>query len=211
MHDGFAMTNHDNSESARACVREYVEQNAQLIISWLEGSGTVEDVSAELILSEVEKYKLNGKPDLRGIAGPIIDKIFREAPGGEIAARRYLAECIASGHGVPMQLEQLCRELLLNKPIGKSSKVSRTKRGPKNKNGRRDLLIWLLMKVLQANFDISKRSNDAREDDPDFPDSALEIIRDELSIVDPEIGKISLKRLHNAALKFAANNEWFTC
>ena len=47
------MANHDNSESARACVREYVEQKAQLIISWLEGSGTVEDVSAELILSEV--------------------------------------------------------------------------------------------------------------------------------------------------------------
>ena len=64
--------------------------------------------------------------------------------------------------------------------------------------------------MLQSNFDISKRSNDAREDDPDFPDSALEIIRDELSTVHPEIGKISLKRLHNAALKFAANNEWFT-
>ena len=138
MYDAYAMTSHDYSEIARACVREYVEQNAQLIISWLEGSGTVEDVSAELILSEVERYNLNGKPDLRGLAGPSIDKIFREAPGGEKAARRYLAECIASGHGVPMQLEQLCRELLLNKPIGKSSKVSRTKRGPKNKNGRRD-------------------------------------------------------------------------
>ena len=210
MYDAYAMTNHDYSEIARACVREYVEQNTDLIHSWLDGSGTLEDVSAELILSEVERYNLNGKPDLRGIAGPIIDKLFREAPGGEIAARRYLAECIASGHGVPMELERLCRELLLNKPIGKSSKASPTKRGPKNKNGRRDLLIWLLMKVLQANFDISKRSNDAREDDPDFPDSALEIIRDELSKVDPEIGKISLKRLHNAAQEFASNYEWFT-
>jgi hypothetical protein len=66
------------------------------------------------------------------------------------------------------------------------------------------------MKVFQANFDISKRSNDAREDDPDFPDSALEIIRDELSKVDPEIGKISVKRLHNAAQEFASNYEWFT-
>ncbi len=106
-----------------------------------------------------------------------------------MAARRYITECIASGHGVPGELEQLWRELLLNKPIGKSSKASCTKRGPKNKNGRRDLLIWLLMRVLQANFEISKRSNDAREDDPDFPDSAFEIIRDEPSKVDPEIGK----------------------
>ncbi len=210
MYDSFAMTNHDHSERARACVREYVEQNWDLIHSWLEGSGTLEDVSAELILSEVERYNFDGKPDLRGIAGPIIDKIFREAPGGKIAARRYLAECIASGHGVPEELEQLWRELLLNKPIEKSSKESCTKRGPKYKNGRRDLLIWLLMKVLQANFDISKRSNDAREDDPDFPDSAIEIIRDELSKVDPEIGKISLKRLHNAAQEFASNYEWFT-
>jgi len=55
VYDSFAMANHDNSESARACVREYVEQNAQLIISWLEGSGAVEDVSAELILSVSEK------------------------------------------------------------------------------------------------------------------------------------------------------------
>ena len=82
------MANHDHSERARACVREYVEQNAQLIRSWLEGSGTLDDVGAELILSEVEKYKLSSKPDLRGLAGPSIDKIFREAPGGKIAVRR---------------------------------------------------------------------------------------------------------------------------
>ena len=63
------MANHDNSESARACVREYVEQNRDLIHSWLEGSGTLEDVSAEIILSEVERYDFDGKPDLRGIAG----------------------------------------------------------------------------------------------------------------------------------------------
>ena len=185
-------------------------QYAQLIRSWLEGSGTLEDVGAELILSEVEKYKLSSKPDLRGLTGPYIEALFRNLPGGEIAARRYLVECIASGHVVPKQFEHLCIDLLLNKPIGKSSKESCTKRGPKYKNGRRDLLIWLLMKVLQANYDISKRSNDAREDDPDFPDSALEIIRDEISKVDPEIGKISLKRLHNAAEKFAADHSWFT-
>ena len=210
MYDGFAMTNHNHSERARACVREYVEQNAQLIRSWLEGSGTLEDVGAELILSEVEGYNFDGKPDLRGIAGPYIEALFRDLPGGQIAARRYLEECIVSGHVVPKQFEQLCIDLLHNKPIGKSSKASSTKRGPKKKNGRRDLLIWLLMKVLQANFDISKRSNDAREDDPDFPDSALEIIRDEISKVDPEIGKISLKRLHNAAQEFETDNEWFT-
>lgn len=210
MYDGFAMTNHNHSERARGCVREYVEQNAQLIRSWLEGSGTLEDVSAELILSEVEKYKLSSKPDLRGLTGPYIEALFRNLPGGEIAARRYLVECIASGHVLPKQFEHLCIDLLLNKPIGKSSKESCTKRGPKYKNGRRDLLIWLLMKVSQANYDISKRSNDAREDDPDFPDSALEIIRDEISKVDPEIGKISLKRLHNAAEKFAADHSWFT-
>jgi len=204
------MTNHNHSERARACVREYVEQNAQLIRSWLEGSGTLEDVGAELILSEVEGYNFDGKPDLRGIAGPYIEALFRNLPGGQIAARRYLEECIVSGHVVPKQFEQLCIDLLHNKPIGEFSKASSTKRGPKKKNGRRDLLIWLLMKVLQANFDISKRSNDAREDDPDFPDSALEIIRDEISKVDPEIGKISLKRLHNAAQEFETDNEWFT-
>ena len=101
------MNNHHRSERARAYVREYVGQNAQLIQAWLEGSGTLEDVGAELILFVVEKLHLDDKPDLRGIAGPNIDRIFREAPGGELAAPRYLAECISSGHGLPRQLEQL--------------------------------------------------------------------------------------------------------
>ena len=36
---------------------ENIEQNAQIIHAWLE-EGTVEDVGAELILSEVERYIL---------------------------------------------------------------------------------------------------------------------------------------------------------
>ena len=68
----------------------------------------------------------------------------------------------------------------------------------------------MLIRVLQVHFGLTKRTNDAREDDPDSADSALEIIRDELAILDPEIGKVTLKRLHNAAQKFAANNDWFT-
>tara|TARA_B100001057_G_C22832705_1_gene944001 strand:- start:1688 stop:2305 length:618 start_codon:yes stop_codon:yes gene_type:complete len=204
------MNNHHRSERARAYVREYVEQNSQFIQAWLEDSDTLEEVSAELISFAAEKLYLNGKPDLRGLAGPYIERIFREAPGGELAARQYLAKCISSGHGVPKQLELLCRDLLLDKPLGGSSDAARARRGPKTRNARRDLLIWMLIRVLQAYFDIPKRSNDAREDDPDFPDSALEIIRDELAILDPEIGKVTLKRLHNAAQKFAADNDWFT-
>ena len=203
------MKDHHRSERARAYVREYVEQHTQLIQAWLEGGGTLEEVGAELILSEVEKFHLNDEPDLRGLAGPYIERIFREAPGGELAARQYLAKCIASGHGVAKQLEQLCSKLLLEKPMGGNSNPARARRGPKSRNARRDLLIWMLIKVLQVYFGLTKRTNDARADDVDFPDSALEIIRDELAIVDPEIGKISLKRLHNAAQKFAADNGWF--
>ena len=204
------MNDHHRSEKARAYVREYVEQRTQLIQAWLEGSGALEEVGAELISSEVEKFHLNGEPDLRGLAGPYIERIFREAPGGELAARQYLAKCIASGHGVPRQLEKLCSELLLEKPIGANSTHTRSRRGPKSRNARRDLLIWTLIRVLQVHFGLTKRTNDARADDFDVADSALEIIRDELAIVDPEIGKISLKRLHNAAQKFAADNDWFT-
>lgn len=204
------MNDHHRSERARAYVREYVEQHTQLIQAWLEGGGTLEEVGAELILSEVEKFHLNDEPDLRGLAGPYIERIFREAPGGEMAARQYLAKCIASGHGVPRQLEQLCSELLLDKAIGGNSDPARSRRGPKTQNARRDLLIWMLIRVLQVHFGLTKRTNDAREDDPDFADSALEIIRDELAILDPEIGKVTLKRLHNAAQKFAADNDWFT-
>ena len=203
------MNDHYHSERARAYVREYVEQHTQLIQAWLEGGGTLEEVGAELISSEVEKFHLNDRPDLRGLAGPYIERIFRQAPGGELAARQYLAKCIASGHGLPRQLELLCSELLLGKPIGENANPARARRGPKSRNARRDLLIWTLIRVLQVHFGLTKRTNDARADDVDVPDSALEIIRDELAIVDPEIGKISLKRLHNAAQKFASDNDWF--
>ena len=70
-------------------------------------------------------------------------------------------------------------------------------------------VVFALITARPVRFSGSSSSNDAQEDDPDFPDSALEIIRDELAIVDPEIGKISLKRLHNAAQKFATDNGWF--
>ena len=56
------MKDHHRSERARAYVREYVEQNTTLIQAWLEGSGTLEDVGAELISSEVEKFLLNDEP-----------------------------------------------------------------------------------------------------------------------------------------------------
>ena len=79
-----------------------------------------------LLLSEVGKFHLNGEPDMRGLAGPYIERIFKEAPSGELAARRYLAKCFDSGHSVPRQLELLCSELLLDKPIGGSSNPSKT-------------------------------------------------------------------------------------
>ena len=95
------MKDHHRSERARAYVREYVEQHTQLIQAWLEGGGTLEEVGAELILSEVEKFHLNDEPDLRALAGPYIERIFREAPGGELAARQYLAmlSTALSGYG----------------------------------------------------------------------------------------------------------------
>lgn len=204
------MNNHHRSEHARALIRDYVEENSEFLHAWLEKDGTLEEVGAELVLFEAQRLHFNEKPALEGLGGLFIEDIFREAPGGETAARRFLAECIASDHGMPTQLKGLCRDLLLNKPIKRNSGAARARRGPKTRNARRDLLIWLLMRVLQAEFGLTKRTNDAREDDPDFPDSALEIIRDELSIVAPEIGKISLKRLYNSTQKFAADNDWFT-
>ena len=135
--------------------------------------------------------------------------MFAGAPGSELAARRYLAKYIASGHGVPRQLEQLCSELLLDKPIGGNPDAARSRRGPKTRNARQDLLTWMLIRVLQVHFGLTRRTNDAGADDFDVPDSALEIIRDELAIVDPEMGKISFKRLHNAAQKFVVDNNWF--
>ena len=184
-----------------------MDQNAHLTQAWLEGIGTLEEVVAELVLAEVGKLLFNGEPDLRGLAGTYIERMFGEAPGDELAARQYLAKYIAYGHGVQRQLEQLCSDLLLDKPIGGNPDAARSRRGPKTRNARRDLLTWMLIRMLQVHFGLAKRTNDARADDFDVPDSALEIIRDELAIVDPKMGKISFKRLHNAGQKFVVDND----
>jgi len=88
---------------------------------------------------------------------------------------------------VPKKLEKLSRELLLDKPIGGNSDAARSIRGPRIRNARQDLLIRMLIRALQAYFEHTDKLNDARGDDPDFPDSALEIIRHELSTVEPKI------------------------
>ena len=70
------MNDHHRSEKARACVREYVEQNTQLIQAQLEGIRLLEEGGAELLLSEVGKLHLNGEPDMRGLAGSYIEREF---------------------------------------------------------------------------------------------------------------------------------------
>jgi hypothetical protein len=91
VYDAHIMNEHHRSEIDREYVREFVEQNLQLLQAWLEGVCPPEVLGAALISSELKKFYLNGEPDLRGLAGPYIERLFREAPGGELAARQFLA------------------------------------------------------------------------------------------------------------------------
>lgn len=129
-------------------------------------------MGVDLIRFMLDANMENGALDLQGIQGPYIESLFRQAPGGEIAARRFFAERIESGEGVPKEFQKLCAELLCGESLG-SRKL---KPGPDNSSGRRDASILVLTRMLEAKFDLTKRVNDARENDPEFPDSCIEII-----------------------------------
>jgi|TARA_X000000950_G_scaffold7160_1_gene7807 hypothetical protein len=199
------MNNHEKSEQARSFVRAWTEQNEQLIKTWLNGTKSIEAVGADLIRFMLDASMENGALDLRGIQGPFIESLFRHAPGGEIAARQFFAERIESGEKVPKEFQKLCAELLR----GESVSSMKLKPGPDNSSGRRDALILVLTRMLEAKFDLTIRVNDARENDPDFPDSCLEIVRDELSVIEPSIGNVSLKHLHKSQKNFEKTYSWF--
>ncbi len=203
------MNGHEKAQQARIFVRAYVEENGGLIQNWLDGSGSTEDVGAELIRLVVEDCIINGVVELGGIQGLYIEALFRKMPGGESAARRLLAELIASGKCVPQQLQKLCSELLREGVIEGGLSDNPLRPGPKERTGRRDALIWILLRVLQANFDLPIRSNDARAEDPDVPDAGLDIIQDELSLVEPGLLAVNVKTLHGAVKRFEANHRWF--
>lgn len=112
------MNNHEKSKQARDFLCTWAEQNEQLIKTWLSGTRSVWAVGVDLIRFMLDANMENGALDLQGIQGPYIESLFRQAPGGEIAARRFFAERIESGEGVPKEFQKLCAELLCGESLG---------------------------------------------------------------------------------------------
>ena len=199
---------HENSQQAREFLRTYVNGNRKLIADWLDGSGNAEDVGSHLLCIMLERLAIDEKPDLSGIAGGYIINLFQTVPGGDLAAGRLMAQRLEAGLQIPPELVPLCAKLFRRQSISKGALNLGNKRGPKARNGRRDALISVLARVLQADFGIHLASNDTLAEDPDHPDSACEIILDEMAEVIPDLSSMKAKHLALAIRRFEEDYRW---
>jgi len=200
---------HENAQRAREFLRSYVNGNRKLIIDWLDGSGNAEDVGSHLLCIMLERLAIEEKPDLSGIAGGHIIQLFQTVPGGNLALGRLMAQRLETGLQIPPELVPLCAKLLRQQPMSDVAGNVGNKRGPKARNGRRDALISVLARVLQAYFAVPLASNDALAEDADHPDSACEIILDEMAEVVPDFVGLQAKHLALAIRRFEQDHRWF--
>ena len=200
---------HEKSQQARDFLRHYVDGNQELISNWLDGSGTVEDVGCHLLYILLEHIATDEKPDASGIAGGYIIDLFQTVPGGDLAAGRLIAQRLEAGLQIPSELVPLCAKLLRKQPVSVATLDKGKKRGPKARNGRRNALVSVLARAMQVHFGVVLASNDVQAENPDHPDSACEIILDELTQVIPELASMKVKNLALAIRRFEQDHRWF--
>ena len=80
---------------------------------------------------------------------------------------------------------------------------------PKSRIGRRDALLSILLAVIKAQFNISLYRNDAFSGDSDTPPYAIEIIKEELLPMMPDLEDVSIKSLEDGVRRFEAAHQWF--
>ena len=200
---------HAKSQQAREFLRTYVDGNRKLITDWLDGSGNAEDIGSLLLCIMLERLAIDEKPGLSGIASGYIINLFQTVPGGDLAAGRLMAQRLEAGLQIPPELVPLCAKLLRQQPMSDLAGNVGNKRGPKARNGRRDALISVLARVLQAYFGVPLASNDVLAEDPDHPDSVCEIILDEMAEIIPDLSSMKPKNLALAIRRFEEDHRWF--
>ncbi len=110
------------------------------INDWLDGSGNTEDIGSHLLCIMLRAPTIDEKPDLSGIAGGHVIKLFKPVPGGSLALGRLMAQRLEAGLQIPPELVPLCAKLLRQQPMSDVAGNVGNKRGPKARNGHRDAL-----------------------------------------------------------------------
>ena len=200
---------HENADKVRQFIKEYIRTGSDFMEEWLRGDGSVEAVGEELILYSLDRYRLNGKYDLRGLAGPYVENLFRYAPGGHTAAIKTISSIIEAGEQVPTALFSIHLDLIRGIPLDSARQSKVKKRGPKSRMGRRDALFYILLAVIKSQSEVSLYRNDAFSGDSDVPPYAIEIIAEELLPVMPDLEGVSIKSLEDGVRRFAATHQWF--
>ena len=93
---------HEKSQQAREFLRSYVNGNRKLITVWLDGSGNAEDVGSHLLCIMLERLAIDEKPDLSGIAGGHVIKLFQTVPRRVLAPHRWPGQSGPNRHSIPI-------------------------------------------------------------------------------------------------------------
>ncbi|MDC1408581.1 hypothetical protein N8524_09720 [Candidatus Puniceispirillum sp.] len=186
----------EQSNQARTTIWRFIEGEREFIERWLSQPGDDWDVGLDITIAEGEAFLLEKDPAERKACAQRLDIMIRCWPGGVDAARAIIAGLVSTGQKVPAELKGVHLDLLR----GNLSEEKR--RGPKRKNGRRDMLFLVLLIQLKQLFKLPLFKNDADIDDLEMPEYAMEIIVEEFTPLIPELKKVSVKSVLNSVRKF---------
>lgn len=179
------------AKAARSWLREKIASNEQAYKDFLADKSDIR----EQILNDLLPYQRGPlPPEIGGIILPLLLSWAETTVAGHHFLRRLIAGLVRCGEPVP----EAWREFHANVLDGTTVELPSPK-GRKAVNERRDEVIGLLVSVLQIQFDLPRLANGYSRSG----NSALEIVKDELSSVLPSLRSVQLDALEKAILRTA--------
>ncbi|MDV7201480.1 hypothetical protein RYZ18_09090 [Roseovarius sp. 10] len=178
-----------SAQAAREWLKKHLASKADAYKDFIANKADMQ----LLILSDAFPYKSGPlPPQISGIVLPILLRWGETTIAGHHFLRRLIAGLVHSGEPVP----EIWRDFHAGVIAGSLVEPSPSK-GRKQVNQQRDEIISLLVDILQMRFDLPRLTNAANR----TGESALEIVKDELTNVLPELGNIEVDALEQALIR----------
>lgn len=180
-------------KAARIWLKGHLASHAQAFKGFIADKTDIR----QLILADAFPYQSGPlPPNISGIVLPLMLSWAEATVAGHRFMRGLIAGLVRSGEPVP----EAWREFHANVLDGTTLEPPSPK-GRKAVNERRKEVISLLVTVLQIKFDLPRLSNPTNR----TGDSALEIVKDELAIVCPELKVVEVDALEKTIMRRATD------
>ena len=184
-----------SAQAAREWLKKHLASKADAYKDFIANKADMQ----LLILSDAFPYNSGPlPPHISGIVLPLLLMWGETTIAGHHFLRRLIAGLVRSGEPVP----EIWREFHAGVLAGSMVEPSPPK-GRKPVTHQRDEIISLLVDILQIRFDLPRLTNATSR----RGDTALEIVKNELARVLPELGNIEVDALERAIARRAAARE----